>query len=395
MIAENLYFFLSYARTHSGDDPDKWKVKFYRDLCADISQLTGSSSPGYMDQQRLAIGAEWPSDLTHALSTCRVFLPIYSPQYFNSEYCGKEWTIFSQRVELHARGGPPPPVIIPAMWTAMDPAELPEFARLVHHDHADLPVHYVKQGLYGIMKLGKYREAYKETVLCLARAIVAAADEVQLPPLEESERTRLDLVSNAFADVKRPADSFDVRVTVAACDLNSLPPDRERFYYGLKPLSWSPYRPQDERPVADIAETIIRSMGHRAELKELSAGPEETARPDVMLVDMWAVDDNRLAGDLGRSNGSAAIVLLPVDHADAQSAEHRARLEAAVDSLIGASLAKRGSHSRVYYDQFREALTQAANTAISHYLRTVRKDNAPPAQPRPSLHGFEPGDRTH
>jgi hypothetical protein len=109
---------------------------------------------------------------------------------------------------------------------------------------------------------------------------------------------------------------------------------------------------------------------------------------------MWTADDTRLAGDLGRSNGSAPIVLLPVDHEDVQSTEHLARLEAAVTSLIGASLAKKGSRRRVHHDQFRAALMQAANTAIRHYLKTVRAQNAPPAQPKPSLHGFEPGDRT-
>ncbi|HEX6471376.1 MAG TPA: TIR-like protein FxsC [Streptosporangiaceae bacterium] len=394
MPAECPYFFLSYARTHFGSDPDKWTVKFYHDLCADISQLTGSESPGYMDQQRLMIGAEWPSDLTQALATCRVFMPIYSPQYFNSEYCGKEWTIFNRRVERHARGGPSPRVIIPAMWTAMELTDLPEFARFVQYHQADLPAHYLRQGLYGIMKLGRYREAYKETVLCLARAIVAAA-ETQLTPLDEAERTRLDLVPNAFADVKRPASSLDVRLTVAACDLNSLPADRDRFYYGLKPLGWSPYRSRDEKPVADIAEAIVRGMGHRAKLKELGAGPEETALPDVMLVDMWAADDTRLAGDLKRSNGSTMVVLLPVDQEDAESAQHTERLEAAVDSLIGTALAKQGSRRRVHYDQFRDSLIYAVNTAISHYLKTARVENAPAAQPKPSLHGFEPGGRTH
>jgi FxsC-like protein len=394
MTAENPYFFLSYARTPFGDHPIKWPLKFYRDLCADIVQLTGTTAPGYMDQQRLPIGAEWPTDLTHALSTCRVFLPVYSPQYFNSVFCGKEWAIFSRRLERHARGGPSPPVIIPAMWTAMDPAELPEFARKVHHDHADLPPHYLRQGLYGIMKLDKYRDAYKETVLCLARAIVQAA-AIALPPLDEAERTPLDLAPNAFADVERPADSVDVRVTVAACDLNSLPPDRDQFYYGRKPLGWSPYRERDQRPVAEFAEAIIRGMGHRAELKELSAGPEETARPDVLLVDIWAADDARLSGDLERSNGSTALVLLPVDDEDEQSAEHRERLEAAMNSLIGASLAKWGSRRYVHHDQFHESLVRAANTAIQRYLKTVRPENAPQAQPKPRFQRPDPGDRTH
>jgi len=369
-------------------------VKFYKDLCADIHHLTASSLPGYMDRQELPLGADWPADLTRALSTCRVFMPIYSPRYFNSEYCGKEWTVFARRVERHARGGSPPAVIIPVVWTDMDLEDIPEFARLVQYSQGGLPSHYVREGLYGIMRLGKYREAYKETVFCLAKAVIAAA-KIGLAPLHESEQIRLDQIPDAFADAKRPSDSLDIRLTVAACDLSSLPAERDRFYYGPKPLRWTPYRPTEDKPVADVAETVIRGMGHRAELKELGAGPEEATRPDVMLVDMWAADQVRLAEDLGKAKGQSTVVILPVDQGDEESIQHRERLETSLKSLIGPALLRKGSRRAVPHEKFQESLVQAVNTAIRHHLRTVKVRNAPPAQRKPSLEGFEPGGHSH
>ncbi|GAA3201119.1 TIR-like protein FxsC [Actinocorallia longicatena] len=212
MAAESPYFFLSYARGHfdTGSHPHKWIVKFFRDLCADIAELTGSPTPGYMDKQRLEIGTRWPFELTDALATCKVLLPIFSPQYFTSDYCGKEWEIFSRRITRHPWGDDPPKVIIPVHWTPMEIEDLPEMVRHVQHRQADLPQHYQREGLYGIMRLGKYREAYKETVLHLARAIVKAAG-VELTPLDESERVPPHQIPSAFTDVKAFKGGLDDR----------------------------------------------------------------------------------------------------------------------------------------------------------------------------------------
>jgi len=395
MTAESPYFFLSYARGHfdTGNHPNKWTVKFYKDLCADIAELTGSATPGYMDDQRLKIGTQWPSELTRALATCRVLLPIFSPQYFNSEYCGKEWEIFDRRVVRHSWGGSRPAVIIPVLWTTMEIADLPEFVQHVQHNQADLPNHYLREGLYGIMKLGKYREAYKETVLCLARAIVDAA-AAELAPLDESEQVPLDQIPNAFANVKPLEGSLDVRLTIAACDFSCRPTGHSKVFYGESPLGWKPYRLQIDKPIANLADGIIRGMGHRAELRELGAGETEPARPDIVLVDMWAAEVPRLKGELGRSNGSMGVVLTPLDQEDTESVEHRPRLEAAVDSLIGEALARPGSRRNVPHDKFAEVLVHAVNAAISRHLKSVKVAKKPPGQEKPSLKSFEPGGRT-
>jgi hypothetical protein len=90
------YFFLSYAHTprFAGEpgNPDIWVVNLFRDLCSDIMQLTNlppGAKPGFMDRE-LRAGSDWPSGLAHALATCRVFVPLYSRRYFDSEQCGSQ-----------------------------------------------------------------------------------------------------------------------------------------------------------------------------------------------------------------------------------------------------------------------------------------------------------------
>ena len=97
------YFFLSYAHTpknHPKDkDPNVWVERFYRDLCAHVMQLTSLPAgvpAGFLDQQ-MQPGEGWQERLSQALASCRVFVPLYSPRYFHSEQCGKEWYAFSQR----------------------------------------------------------------------------------------------------------------------------------------------------------------------------------------------------------------------------------------------------------------------------------------------------------
>src|SRR5690242_4825127 len=89
------YFFLSYARTprlpDDPGDPDKWIAKLYEDLCTNVIQFAKGKSPnvGFMDRE-IFPGEQWPNRLAQALACCRVFVPLYSPRYFESEECGKE-----------------------------------------------------------------------------------------------------------------------------------------------------------------------------------------------------------------------------------------------------------------------------------------------------------------
>ena len=103
VVPKKPYFFLSYARTprldeHDPTDPDIWVYKLYEDICKNILSMTAArpGSVGFMDRLNRS-GAQWPRGLAGALATCRVFVPLYSPRYFESKNCGKEWFAFARR----------------------------------------------------------------------------------------------------------------------------------------------------------------------------------------------------------------------------------------------------------------------------------------------------------
>ncbi|HTJ33520.1 MAG TPA: TIR-like protein FxsC, partial [Dactylosporangium sp.] len=110
-----LYFFLSYAR---GDD-DHYVHKFYRELCSEIRALTGLGRDvevGFFDSHSIDPGQRWSEKLVEALLECKTFIPLYSPGYFLSEPCGKEWTIFARRTRNHGWPSDQIPPLIPLIW---------------------------------------------------------------------------------------------------------------------------------------------------------------------------------------------------------------------------------------------------------------------------------------
>lgn len=259
------YFFLSYARTPKRDpadseDPDRWVYKLYKDLCDAILQMTDAlpEEAGFMDRQN-RLGAEWSPELTAALATCRVFVPLYSRRYFESDNCGKEWFAFARReVNDKARGGQAIGAIVPALWTRLERDRIPEVAQSIQYDHSDLGERYRTEGFYGIMKLQNYRADYHRAVYRLAERIVTISDEsvahTDHNVVLEMEQKGFESLQSAFgpASARRTTDG-QLQIAVLAHDITTLPPGRARDYYGATPHTWSPYRPDYPQPVADYA----------------------------------------------------------------------------------------------------------------------------------------------
>jgi FxsC-like protein len=299
------YFFLSYARTPKRDvadkdDPDRWVYQLYRDLCDVILQLTEvqPEEVGFIDREN-RLGSEWSSALVSALQRCRVFVPLYSRRYFESNYCGKEWFAFARReVTNRARGRTDAAsAIVPALWTRMDRDRLPRVAQSVQFDHAALGQRYCAEGFYGIMKLQNYRSDYKKAVYRLAERIVEIGD-ASLSYADDNviyERTQLDFESFASAfgpDSAMRTTDGQLHISVLAHDTSTLPPDRVRDYYGAKPQDWSPYWPDYPQPIADYTAELGRKcldcnlmVGSLDGTGPISGRSERPLPPSLCLVD--------------------------------------------------------------------------------------------------------------
>lgn len=93
MAAQAPLFYLSYAHLPSVETvDDDLELRFFRDLSTEISNLTDlpPSATGFIDAE-IPAGADWQATMMRALAEAQVLVPLYSPRYFKSEWCGREW----------------------------------------------------------------------------------------------------------------------------------------------------------------------------------------------------------------------------------------------------------------------------------------------------------------
>lgn len=186
------YVFISYARA---DAQDELANKFYRDLCVEVSQRGGVEieEAGYVDIDT-PIGDSWPTALANALGDCRVFVPLVSPNYFRSEYCGKEWQAFWNRLTKYAEEqGEWPNLIIPVVW--VPPIDgWPERTREVQSMEGQLGGAYDTYGMrYLLQDTGAQ---YERALAKVATAVVAAG---RAHRLTQDRISPLSLTENFFA----------------------------------------------------------------------------------------------------------------------------------------------------------------------------------------------------
>jgi len=347
-VGEMPYFFLSYARTPKRDltdrdDPDRWVYKLYQDLRAAILQMTSArpEEAGFMDREN-RLGVEWPPELARALATCRVFVPLYSPRYFESDNCGKEWFAFARReVNQNARGLQAVNAIVPALWTNFSQDRLPDVAQSIQYNHSDLGPRYSTEGFYGIMKLQQYRADYLRAVHRLAQRIVDVAQETAFNAERPADYHSLQ---SAFgpASVRQTATD-QLQITVLAHDKSTLPEGRAGGYYGSTPHTWSPYRPDYPKPLADYAVELAKKclgcqpfVGPFEDSSSVSNG--RPVPPGLCLVDAWVTvspaHQQRLR-HLNELDQAWVSVLVPWNSQDGEMAEAEQALRAGLGKSLG------------------------------------------------------------
>lgn len=395
------YFFLSYAHTPPSDsmvgDPDALVDQLYKDLCAHVMQLTDlpkGSAAGFMDR-RLTPGEGWSASLSEALARCRVFVPLYSPRYFRSEQCGKEWYLFSRRAAYHRPAGPRRMEgMVPALWVPVSPDTLPGPAESLQFSQADLGADYAAEGLYGLSRLSYLRPEYDRVVYRLAQRIVAVAQETRIPA---GRRADYREVPSAFGPGDGP---HELRVVVLACSRDDRTGLRCTECYGASPLDWNPYHPQSKRALADHAADLARSLDYRVkvgafedEIDRILAVGTPTG-PEVLLVDRWTLTDGRhrdLLRRLDAEHRPWISVMLPWNRDHPDVAEREEELRTATEEVLSRKLHEGPTAYRLtrgllpsldsFYDDLPTAVLRASQQYLRH-ARTYPPEGEPLSRPR-------------
>ncbi|MFD9336844.1 TIR-like protein FxsC [Streptomyces sp. NPDC060028] len=402
------YFFLSYAHTPrfgaGRSDPDMWVQRLFRDLCSHVMALTdlpAGSEAGFMDRETR--GGEGRSErLGAALATCRVFVPLFSPRYFASEMCGKEWYAFAQRAIQHgAVSNQPAEAIVPALWVPVPPSQLPGPAERLQFNHNTFGERYVTDGLYGLIKLRGYAEQYERAVYELARRIVGVAETVRLDPSRTVDHRTMP---SAFGAPGRSARSL--RIIIAAPSRHDLPEGRSHEYYGDSAQEWNPYHPVSRRPIAYVAEDMARNLDYQVTVSSFDDeeaghfdGRQAPAQPEILIVDRWMVEDEsrrrRLAA-FDRTTRPWTSVIVPHNRHDHQSRARENELAYRLEEIMpvkmgqGRAACRAAANGVANMETLGQILPQVVGAAAEQFLRHAQV--YPPAgtidtQRRPRLLG--------
>jgi FxsC-like protein len=405
------YFFLSHAPSSanmsgSSATPDVWPLKLFGDLCDRIRRHGGlpaatAKDVGFMGEPQQPGGGD-PSGRLRALATCRVFVPLFSRRYFESDDCGREWFAFTRRVaNSAARGLDAVEPVIPALWAPVDERRLPAAVGSIQFNHADLGECYAAYGFYRIIKLSRYQDAYRTAVDRLARLIVRAAEA---SPIAPEPVAGFESLANAFEPEGRGAPGGrPLRITIVAPRRAELPDSRHgTHYYGDDAYGWNPYAPDAVRGLAEHAANLARALGYRPEVGDLGKHGEQLLRdeppssPEVLVVDAWAARIDPYASQLRRLNDMNkpwVQVVVPWQRSDAENEAAEAELRSSLNEALGRKLAEGRAISSSAVngvptlDAFSSVLPAVIMTAARQYLRYAQS-YPPPSRPgaeRPRL----------
>lgn len=353
-------FLLSYDR----EDGDGGYVKeFFNQLADELARRRAGwhkDRVGYLDV-KVPTGSRWPDRLSAALGTCQVFLALYSPRYFDSEYCGKEWWIFSERVrEYETQKSREAELIIPVLWEPT-PGDIPAVARPLQYKEHLFPAVYSQKGLRRIVKLqGRYPEEYDTILNVLADRIVNCHDTHVLAPA--TRLVNIATATNAFeAPVSRAAAEGDTNCSEPvsgprrvyfvmaaptaeeARTIRQDPGDR----YGAEPDEWMPYRPEVTDPLILHANNVAQQQDppllpkqERADVGDLVELIKQAERKNaivILLVDAWTARLLKYQKALRPYDDYYSLhtaVIVPTNGMDGETARHLPALQTDVRGIF-------------------------------------------------------------
>jgi FxsC-like protein len=238
---------------------------FFKDL-EDKLKTFGFAGEGFFAPDAIWRGREWEDELRQALPASSVLVPAYSPNYFKSVWCGREWEVFWRRQQENKHSPPPdvtaPDVILPVIWTA-DFLHLPTRVREVQNKAAasDASV-YMDYGLGYMMQSPKrFQTKYDDFVHRFAKELAkminsqGAAKMRVIPdfgeldlPFPTNYKRGLSYVRYVFVAGRH--DEMQARRAKVDC-------------YGKfeSRQDWRPCFPDVDRAVGDMARAVAAESG--------------------------------------------------------------------------------------------------------------------------------------
>jgi len=304
LTSPQFLFYLSYARANL----DPLLARFYGDLSNELRRRLGygSETVGFFDDANMARGDSWPERIGEALQESQVMVSLYSPAYFKSEQCGKEFQIFLERqrtaASVQASGGSRP-AILPLLWIPTRES-IPAAAADVQYLTGAPTSEYFRKGLRQMVKqYGSFQYEYEMILSEFAETLIKTTEAQVLPPL--LELPSLANVNSAFRETDSPISAPSrplgprlvslVYVVPTAVEMQELGTSAEN-YSDEDAWDWQPFFPDIAERAGVMAQRVAAEEGLFSEiivcddvlvsrLREI----ESRNNLAVLIVDVWAM----------------------------------------------------------------------------------------------------------
>ncbi|MGW0705611.1 TIR-like protein FxsC [Streptomyces sp. NPDC002643] len=319
------YFFLSYARRRG---PRVLVKRFYDDLCNELRQELRRLRKGnhvpfdqpFLDVQSIQIGQDWNTALGDALGHCRTMVALYTPDYFRSDFCGREWKAFEDRQRSHREAaGADAKALIPVLWEPV--RSIPAGVAHIQYDNLEFGENYANWGLRRILIADPGGDEYRRIVNLVARQILVAAEHFRIPVADGLDITAPESAGPFPSATERAEPGSHALLFVAARTSETAHQrSTDPGCHGESPMDWNPYHTETPEPLARRATELLEERGFTVRtdiVSDVLGATLDEARGQgqvaVLLVEARAAADEPFGSALrayDRSNhpGSAAIV---------------------------------------------------------------------------------------
>jgi hypothetical protein len=183
-------FFTSYARSR-----DNTYVRRFHQALQDELELRlprDDVGTGFFDQLSLQGGVHWRVELRNAARQAPVLLALRCDDYFRSDWCGREFAVFAERVRrAPSPAGVPAAAVLLLNWLPVT-VTVPDCVQQLQETNLNLGNGLDDRPLLDLMR--DSRKAFRRYVTELAKRIIAVTAD-PLPPLDEASA---DGVTPAF-----------------------------------------------------------------------------------------------------------------------------------------------------------------------------------------------------
>lgn len=185
----SFHFYLSSAPADGNEDLQRFFTDLNIAVRARLSPPENKTKIGFFEPRGIANGNDWRPEVAEALRTSQTMVALISPEYFVSEYAGKEWRLFEKRRQFtngqrraETEGGARS-AIVPVIWIPCKNSES-RIPSSVQAAFGDSNIVYREQGVLMLRSLDRFHDEYVDVLMSLSKQIIDTGRNARLPALD-------------------------------------------------------------------------------------------------------------------------------------------------------------------------------------------------------------------